>query len=133
MQKSDTSHFAGFTQRRERGMFAARDDFRRAGGERLDVIRARRIEIVPHCFKELSIFGFLRLPRRRQPAADLGHLGIVERSRFDEDAMREIVPYVRDGSQIVQSVAADEPDRKSTRLNSSHLVISYAVFCLKKT
>src|SRR5262245_65177206 len=25
-----------------------------------------------------------------------------------------------------------EPDRKSTRLNSSHLGISYAVFCLKK-
>src|ERR1039457_2484706 len=27
---------------------------------------------------------------------------------------------------------ATVPDRKSTRLNSSHLVISYAVFCLKK-
>src|SRR2546426_6081468 len=27
---------------------------------------------------------------------------------------------------------AMETDRKSTRLNSSHLVISYAVFCLKK-
>src|ERR1039458_5215112 len=27
---------------------------------------------------------------------------------------------------------ADRPDRKSTRLNSSHLGISYAVFCLKK-
>src|SRR2546426_6088409 len=26
----------------------------------------------------------------------------------------------------------DAKDRKSTRLNSSHLVISYAVFCLKK-
>src|SRR2546426_3163018 len=26
----------------------------------------------------------------------------------------------------------DSVDRKSTRLNSSHLVISYAVFCLKK-
>src|SRR2546426_3782009 len=26
----------------------------------------------------------------------------------------------------------DSADRKSTRLNSSHLVISYAVFCLKK-
>src|SRR5256885_11966852 len=25
----------------------------------------------------------------------------------------------------------ESPDRKSTRLNSSHLVISYAVFCLK--
>src|SRR5256885_4791758 len=32
------------------------------------------------------------------------------------------------------SAAADAQriDRKSTRLNSSHLVISYAVFCLKK-
>src|SRR5205807_2995347 len=31
-------------------------------------------------------------------------------------------------------IASGEPelDRKSTRLNSSHLVISYAVFCLKK-
>src|SRR5256885_4635370 len=28
--------------------------------------------------------------------------------------------------------AALQGDRKSTRLNSSHLVISYAVFCLKK-
>src|SRR2546426_9343040 len=27
---------------------------------------------------------------------------------------------------------AEKSDRKSTRLNSSHLVISYAVFCLKK-
>src|SRR5256885_3950899 len=31
-----------------------------------------------------------------------------------------------------RSLAHDERDRKSTRLNSSHLVISYAVFCLKK-
>src|SRR5437899_5201367 len=29
-------------------------------------------------------------------------------------------------------IVCDEPDRKSTRLNSSHLGISYAVFCLKK-
>src|SRR5256885_13254479 len=29
-------------------------------------------------------------------------------------------------------VAVVKGDRKSTRLNSSHLVISYAVFCLKK-
>src|SRR5262245_63543763 len=28
--------------------------------------------------------------------------------------------------------ASSRPDRKSTRLNSSHLGISYAVFCLKK-
>src|SRR5947208_10463392 len=29
-------------------------------------------------------------------------------------------------------IAADAKDRKSTRLNSSHQIISYAVFCLKK-
>src|SRR5256885_8361111 len=36
--------------------------------------------------------------------------------------------------QIMSSIerACDIIDRKSTRLNSSHLVISYAVFCLKK-
>src|SRR5256885_3612044 len=34
------------------------------------------------------------------------------------------------GSAPVRSPS--ELDRKSTRLNSSHLVISYAVFCLKK-
>src|SRR5262245_62906707 len=32
----------------------------------------------------------------------------------------------------VQEYGAPNPDRKSTRLNSSHLGISYAVFCLKK-
>src|SRR5688572_32119503 len=29
-------------------------------------------------------------------------------------------------------IICDRPDRKSTRLNSSHSQISYAVFCLKK-
>src|SRR2546426_3433272 len=36
------------------------------------------------------------------------------------------------GQQRRRSRARVEGDRKSTRLNSSHLVISYAVFCLKK-
>src|SRR5205807_9044275 len=38
-------------------------------------------------------------------------------------------------AQALQAVDAElvvDRDRKSTRLNSSHLVISYAVFCLKK-
>src|SRR5256885_6903983 len=33
---------------------------------------------------------------------------------------------------LLVSFTTDWRDRKSTRLNSSHLVISYAVFCLKK-
>src|SRR5690349_23715586 len=31
-----------------------------------------------------------------------------------------------------ESTPPEQPDRKSTRLNSSHVEISYAVFCLKK-
>src|SRR2546426_9025878 len=34
--------------------------------------------------------------------------------------------------QLAESRVKSRKDRKSTRLNSSHLVISYAVFCLKK-
>src|SRR5256885_16343661 len=33
---------------------------------------------------------------------------------------------------FVPALVTGKGDRKSTRLNSSHLVISYAVFCLKK-
>src|SRR3989454_6425564 len=36
------------------------------------------------------------------------------------------------GRQLDSKEIARLQDRKSTRLNSSHLVISYAVFCLKK-
>src|SRR5256885_7709770 len=47
------------------------------------------------------------------------------------------IRWPADGWQIQPDVFVDlppysVPDRKSTRLNSSHLVISYAVFCLKK-
>src|SRR5438034_2838144 len=39
---------------------------------------------------------------------------------------------VRARSRVASSSCAVMKDRKSTRLNSSHTVISYAVFCLKK-
>src|SRR2546426_9202437 len=43
-------------------------------------------------------------------------------------------PGVREAVQgrVHERARAEARDRKSTRLNSSHLVISYAVFCLKK-
>src|SRR5256885_10386102 len=56
-------------------------------------------------------------------------LAVVDRARVlgrRSDAPRR-ARLVRGGR-----VVAPLPDRKSTRLNSSHLVISYAVFCLKK-
>src|SRR5438067_5782120 len=36
------------------------------------------------------------------------------------------------GALLAAPIANAEKDRKSTRLNSSHVSISYAVFCLKK-
>src|SRR5256885_4437545 len=57
------------------------------------------------------------------------------------DALPIWQPARRDDGQVQiepgwrrrrQAVPGRHPDRKSTRLNSSHLVISYAVFCLKK-
>src|SRR5438034_2415255 len=44
---------------------------------------------------------------------------------------------LKEATRIVETWCQEHPngfppDRKSTRLNSSHTVISYAVFCLKK-
>src|SRR5207253_3679283 len=41
-------------------------------------------------------------------------------------------PWVGEGLGKISLGEAEELDRKSTRLNSSHVAISYAVFCLKK-
>src|SRR3712207_7900320 len=49
--------------------------------------------------------------------------GVVERERRHQR---------RVGAALRGSVRSSSPDRKSTRLNSSHANISYAVFCLKK-
>src|SRR5690349_22205046 len=52
-------------------------------------------------------------------------------------ARRSAATWRRTGRDIASwnttpSGGADPKDRKSTRLNSSHVEISYAVFCLKK-
>src|SRR3712207_8144161 len=49
-----------------------------------------------------------------------------------ELAPPEVNPRGHGGGCLVVLEARDEADRKSTRLNSSHANISYAVFCLKK-
>src|SRR5437773_9010750 len=46
--------------------------------------------------------------------------------RYSNQAAFTGAPAAMDGGRILI------PDRKSTRLNSSHITISYAVFCLKK-
>src|SRR2546426_4267905 len=56
--------------------------------------------------------GLVRTPRPRH--------GRRSRREGEREGLYQLVPPLR------------RVDRKSTRLNSSHLVISYAVFCLKK-
>src|SRR2546426_4313148 len=56
-----------------------------------------------------------------------GSRGDRQRDRLAEKGRRE-----RGGAHGVGHRDRHRADRKSTRLNSSHLVISYAVFCLKK-
>src|SRR2546426_2819197 len=84
----------------------------------------------------LSIFLFFFLMIRRPPRSTLFPYTTLFRSLAARRAARR--PGSHPGHETLQ---AGEPrveaglhgrDRKSTRLNSSHLVISYAVFCLKK-
>src|SRR5258708_24818161 len=63
---------------------------------------------------------------------EVRHLWIDARTFLD--AKIEGTPRRWDGkTRTVATYFRDyKPDRKSTRLNSSHQIISYAVFCLKK-
>src|SRR5256885_8805500 len=48
------------------------------------------------------------------------------------EVVREVPAPQADALIVDKPLRSGQRDRKSTRLNSSHLVISYAVFCLKK-
>src|SRR5207244_10455256 len=81
--------------------------------------------------------------RRRQQATPLASLEARCRdlppARDFEEALRPratgvgLIAEVKKASPSRGTLAPTlDPDRKSTRLNSSHQIISYAVFCLKK-
>src|SRR2546426_6814799 len=60
---------------------------------------------------------------------------IARRNPMGQDAAALAVRALHPGRDVhlaEERVLRARRDRKSTRLNSSHLVISYAVFCLKK-
>src|SRR2546426_9214769 len=73
---------------------------------------------------------------RRPPRSTLFPYTTLFRSLFTQDPEAledpDSYPVAPDATEIDVTPAVREEDRKSTRLNSSHLVISYAVFCLKK-
>src|SRR5690242_21604338 len=65
---------------------------------------------------------FIRPPRQGRPEEHA-------ETHADPDLPRS---HRRNGLDARERPAATARDRKSTRLNSSHMSISYAVFCLKK-
>src|SRR5256885_3175826 len=96
-----------------------------------------------------SIARWRRTRKRRDAPAPLltpvvhGALGPLDLLRAllvaDKDPLaggvgrRDTLPALQGAQGSLRLLAVDAlRDRKSTRLNSSHLVISYAVFCLKK-
>src|SRR5258708_37402155 len=95
------------------------------------------LELVGNLY--LLFFFFLMI--RRPPRSTLFPYTTLFRSRlvsvFEHNhptsGHRERFPRLEeDGNSFVVSQLPRNLDRKSTRLNSSHQIISYAVFCLKK-
>src|SRR5256885_14072970 len=76
-----------------------------------------------------TIFFFLMI--RRPPRSTLFPYTTLFRSRPEERGRNHICAVAEQAEHALGQPMSHR-DRKSTRLNSSHLVISYAVFCLKK-
>src|SRR5207244_6307959 len=106
---------------------------------------ASSIVPLPTSIYTLSLHDALPISRHRRPRALVGaptphdrELGVAHAVTRGEDVLRsdegagaEPAPVEdRDDGRIGRVVGT--ADRKSTRLNSSHQISSYAVFCLKK-
>src|SRR2546430_9666620 len=86
----------------------------------------------PHALARAILFFFLMI--RRPPRSTLFPYTTLFRSRRDAEGRLSRIPEetAREGSRRRPARRPRRRDRKSTRLNSSHSQISYAVFCLKK-
>src|SRR3712207_8996593 len=76
-----------------------------------------------------TLFPYTTLFRSlKKSPATLTHDGGEHRAELDVGGLKGLV----DALDVAGLLAGQLLDRKSTRLNSSHANISYAVFCLKK-
>src|SRR2546429_5502987 len=84
-------------------------------------------------FPYTTLFRSLGWESVRGPATDCGSCPAL-RANFRQDStqQRRRVQGMTRNTYFIKTYAPPKVDRKSTRLNSSHGYISYAVFCLKK-
>src|SRR2546426_6300339 len=83
-----------------------------------------------------TLFPYTTLFRSDSQRDGSAGSGVRSRLQYDRRLLRELHRGTAERTVVhrrgaLSGVGRSE-DRKSTRLNSSHLVISYAVFCLKK-
>src|SRR4249919_4125481 len=83
------------------------------------------------CFPFFFFFFFFFLMMRRPPRSTLFPYTTLFRSLCARGGAR-VAPLLAGPPCPGRGAAPARQDRKSTRLNSSHVNISYAVFCLKK-
>src|SRR5438477_7337614 len=84
-----------------------------------------------HIFDKREVVPYIeRQPRLLRPANYPA--GTPGRGVWVGEANGARVAVVNLMGRVHMQPTHDNPDRKSTRLNSSHMSISYAVFCLKK-
>src|SRR2546429_5657391 len=83
-------------------------------------------------FPYTTLFRSHRRSRLRLRARRRHHPRRRRRRHQERTATRPIAPAARKANARSRQEIRIRTDRKSTRLNSSHGYISYAVFCLKK-
>src|SRR3712207_8564382 len=80
-----------------------------------------------------TLFPYTTLFRSAARRPEGGGSTDTARDTDCESALALLLHHVAEGADAADLDPHDVPgDRKSTRLNSSHANISYAVFCLKK-
>src|ERR1039457_4986811 len=137
---------AGLFNRLKRGTYQITEDGRKVAAEKPPAIDREYLMRFPQFAQFVESKGKTKSDRR--DGETNATAGLVTSSQTPEEQIETAFTELRETlvADLLARIATTDPfrfeqvvldlllaiDRKTTRLNSSHLVISYAVFCLKK-